>query len=163
MEIIVPCKLGEAFQTYKFKDWIDGNRVYRKAAVEEFVWVEKFVCNTHCLSIPKIFTSTDWYEFDEELGFYGFDPKYIMEIPDYMFEDSNLLDKGMQSKRVGHISSLHMLNGQVIADFVCKPNYEHIRLEYPFELIYHPIEQRKREKYICFGGNLFDMNGWLYT
>lgn len=161
MQILVPCKLGEKFQTYKFKDWIDGNRVYRKGAMEEFIWVEKFVCDTHFLSIPKINTSSDWYEFDEELGLYGFDPKYVMEIPDYMFKDSILLDKGIDSKRRGHITSLHMQDGKIIADFVCQPRYEHIQLEYPLEVTYKPIKKRERIQYIFF--NSKDMVEWLYT
>ena len=139
MDILVPCKLGELFQTYKFDDWVEGKRSYCKKGIEKFLWFDKFVCNTHCLSIPTIHTQFGHYQYDEELGYKEFIPKYNMVIPNYMFEFGNLFEKGFNSSRTGKLFSLLFQDGVIIADIVTQPRYEHIRLKYPLELQYEPV------------------------
>lgn len=150
MRILVPCKLGDKFTAYKFKDWINGKRAYVKEKECIFYGFSKFICTTPCLGTPMIYAKqfdcseekiSGIYEYDAMKGYKDFVPAYEIEIPDYMFEEGILSQKGFDSNRKGHLSGLKMKDGIVLADIIVPPTYEHIELEYPKEIEYITLEQ----------------------
>lgn len=54
MIIYLPCKIGEEFTRLKFKDWVNGKRIYEEGGSRTLRGFDAFDCTTRSLAIPTI-------------------------------------------------------------------------------------------------------------
>lgn len=132
MIIYLPCKLGLSFVPKKFKDWVDGKRVYEDANCK--VNLDGFFAmdfgDNSCLSIPNIFTNSGFYSYDPK-GEFGqeFVPRYKINLD--VTTEKPLCDFGFPGKRKARVCGLVINEGILCVDFVTRDRHEHL---------YYPIK-----------------------
>ena len=142
MQIYLPCKLGEKFTAFKFKDWANGERIYENNS-------EPYVLTgfSKGLFYPQVYASGHIIGYDPT-GKFGkdFECRYILSIP--LGKEGALEDFGFPGKRKVMLYGLRYIEGQLKAEFITTDRYEH--LYYPIQdtLIYSELGDKVLESEI---------------
>lgn len=124
MIIYLPCRLGESFTPLKFKNWVDGERVYEAAPPK--------VLQGFCESLinPDIYAEGTILNYDTTGRFgKGYEPKYKVSIE--FGKTAKLCEMGFPGNRTVTLYGIRLKNGRVMAEFVTTDRYEHL---------YYPIK-----------------------
>lgn len=150
MEIYLPCKLGEQFEKLKFKDWVDGKRVYEEAGTDTLKGFETFPCQTRSLSIPTIFSKSGRILQYDPTGEFGqeFIPKYKINLD--VETVGRLAEKGFPSGRAGRLEGLIIENDCLMASFILNERHEHIRYAIDDNIIYGKVNENVELSKVVF-------------
>lgn len=96
MIIYLPCKIGEEFTRLKFKDWVNGKRIYEEGGSRTLRGFDAFDCTTRSLAIPTIHADKEFISYDH-LGEFAqeFTPKYKISVD--VKSEYKLSDRGFPS------------------------------------------------------------------
>lgn len=126
MVIYLPCKLGEEFTERKFKEWVNGERVYIDGHKR------KLVGFTNGLFHPDYFTEDVIIEYDPSGKWgQGFIAKYKISVP--IGQTGKLSEMGFPGNRKAKLYGLCIKGGMTMAEFITTDRYEHL---------YYPIEDQ---------------------
>ena len=149
MVIYLPCRIGEEFTRLKFKDWINGKRVYTEGGRRTLRGFDAFDCTTRSLAIPTVYADKEFISYDH-LGEFAqeFTPKYKVSVD--VKTEYKLSDRGFPSSKTGHLSGIVLEDGYLLADFITKDRYEHLRYAIKDNLQYVGVDEEPIESIIEF-------------
>lgn len=149
MIIYLPCKIGEEFTRLKFKDWVNGKRIYEEGGNRTLRGFNAFDCTTRSLAIPTIHADKEFISYDH-LGEFAqeFTPQYKISVD--LKSEYKLSDRGFPSGKTGHLSGIITEGGYLLADFVTKDRYEHLRYVIKDNLQYAGLDETPTESLIEF-------------
>lgn len=128
MIVYLPCRLGEQFTPLKFKDWVNGERVYEDAPpkVLQGFWAGLFY--------PDVYAEGAIFSYDPT-GKYGkdYEPKYKVSIE--LGKTAKLCEMGFPGNRKVKLYGIRLKEGKVMAEFITTDRYEHL---------YYPIKDNLR-------------------
>ena len=154
MIIYLPCKLGLSFVPKKFKDWVDGKRVYEDANFK--VDLEGFFAmdfgDNSSLSIPDIFTNSGFYKYDHK-GEFGqeFVPRYKINLD--VKTEKPLCDFGFPGKRKVRVCGLVIREGILCVNFVTRDRYEHLYYPIKNNIDYAALDKEPKEIKLVYNKN----------
>lgn len=141
MIIYLPCKLGEQFSPLKFKDWVNGERVYEEAPQRVLQSFSKSLFN------PSIFAEGAIYSYDPTgKSGKGYNPKYKVSVD--FGKTAKLCEMGFPGSRTVQLYGIRLSEGIIMAEFVTTDRHEHIYYPIKDTLQYSGLDEEPVESTI---------------
>lgn len=146
MVIYLPCKLGEQFREQKFKEWIEGERVYEEGQERTLKGFNAAEYQTRSLSIPTMHTDSGFLSYDY-LGEFSqeYIPKYKILVD--VKSEYKLSDRGFPGGRSVRLNGLKKEGKHLLADFVTSDRAEHLKYAIKDTLQYAGVDETPIEFY----------------
>lgn len=124
MILKLPCKLGEEFMALKFKDWVDGVKIYEKDKNYTLRSVWKGLFGTDCSGYDKN-KRGKFFSYDEYTREFIESEECSLNIDDKYFTPDKLSEWGFPSEKTGYLLGFKIEGTYTLVEFCVLPRYEH--------------------------------------